>query len=155
MRDPGIEPGSVPWQGTILPLNQPRFRFMFIKLFLPYTTLLITMVSAQAICTVQTTTEDHESSHDALPYWKAPELLKHGPYTAATDVYAFGMLVYEVLFRRDPFAGESVEVSPNLACDSLHVTCVQLCRLGVSQCEGRNTYGFTASWHCTALHYQC
>ncbi len=27
MRDPGIEPGSVPWQGTILPLNQPRFRF--------------------------------------------------------------------------------------------------------------------------------
>ncbi len=28
MRDPGIEPGSVPWQGTILPLNQPRFRFI-------------------------------------------------------------------------------------------------------------------------------
>ena len=27
MRDPGIEPGSVPWQGTILPLNQPHFRF--------------------------------------------------------------------------------------------------------------------------------
>ena len=24
MRDPGVEPGSVPWQGTILPLNQPR-----------------------------------------------------------------------------------------------------------------------------------
>ena len=24
VRDPGIEPGSVPWQGTILPLNQPR-----------------------------------------------------------------------------------------------------------------------------------
>ena len=24
LRDPGIEPGSVPWQGTILPLNQPR-----------------------------------------------------------------------------------------------------------------------------------
>ena len=23
LRDPGIEPGSVPWQGTILPLNQP------------------------------------------------------------------------------------------------------------------------------------
>ena len=29
----------------------------------------------------------------------------------ATDVYAFGMLLYEVLFRRDPFAGESSEVS--------------------------------------------
>ena len=25
MRDPAIEPGSVPWQGTILPLNQPRW----------------------------------------------------------------------------------------------------------------------------------
>ena len=25
LRDPGIEPGSVPWQGTILPLNQPRY----------------------------------------------------------------------------------------------------------------------------------
>ena len=29
MRDPGIEPGSVPWQGTILPLNQPRFTLDF------------------------------------------------------------------------------------------------------------------------------
>ena len=28
LRDPGIEPGSVPWQGTILPLNQPRFRIL-------------------------------------------------------------------------------------------------------------------------------
>ena len=26
MRDPGIAPGSVPWQGIILPLNQPRIR---------------------------------------------------------------------------------------------------------------------------------
>ena len=28
----------------------------------------------------------------------------------ATDVYAFGMLLYEVLFRREPFADESSEV---------------------------------------------
>ena len=28
----------------------------------------------------------------------------------ATDVYAFGMLLYEVLFRREPFTGESSEV---------------------------------------------
>ncbi len=33
LRDPGIEPGSVPWQGTILPLNQPRFRFHGSQLF--------------------------------------------------------------------------------------------------------------------------
>ena len=30
LRDPGIEPGSVPWQGTILPLNQPRVIFYVI-----------------------------------------------------------------------------------------------------------------------------
>lgn len=48
--------------------------------------------------------------YEAPPYWKAPELLKNAPHTMATDVYAFGMLLYEVLFRRDPFAGESSEV---------------------------------------------
>ena len=37
-------------------------------------------------------------------------MLKHGPHTMATDVYAFGMLLYEVLFRREPFVGESSEV---------------------------------------------
>ena len=36
MRDPGIEPGSVPWQGTILPLNQPRFRILAVMLNGPY-----------------------------------------------------------------------------------------------------------------------
>lgn len=49
-------------------------------------------------------------SYDTLPYWRAPELLKHGPHTMATDVYAYGMLLYELLYRRDPFAGESSEV---------------------------------------------
>ena len=35
MRDPGIEPGSVPWQGTILPLNQPRkVKFVVTAVFL-------------------------------------------------------------------------------------------------------------------------
>ena len=54
--------------------------------------------------------EEADTSQETLPYWKAPELLKHGACTVATDVYAFGMLLYEVLFRRDPFAGESAEV---------------------------------------------
>ena len=40
MRDPGIEPGSVPWQGTILPLNQPRLRC------LPFDFRYIMMLSA-------------------------------------------------------------------------------------------------------------
>lgn len=44
------------------------------------------------------------------PYWKAPELLKHGIPSTATDIYAFGLLMYEMLYRREPFAGESSEV---------------------------------------------
>ena len=59
------------------------------------------------------TQAEDDMNADLLPYWKAPELLKHGPHTMATDVYAFGMLLYEVLFRRDPFAGESTEVRNN------------------------------------------
>ena len=54
--------------------------------------------------------EEQEGLHEVPPYWKAPELLKHGPHTMATDMYAYGMLLYEVLFRREPFAGESSEV---------------------------------------------
>lgn len=59
------------------------------------------------------TQAEDDMNADLLPYWKAPELLKHGLHTMATDVYAFGMLLYEVLFRRDPFAGESTEVRGN------------------------------------------
>lgn len=53
---------------------------------------------------------EHEAGPDGPPYFKAPELLKHGPHSTATDVYAYGMLLYEVLYRREPFAGESSEV---------------------------------------------
>ena len=58
-------------------------------------------------------TQTEDAYGDMIPYWKAPELLKHGPHTMATDIYAFGMLLYEVLFRRDPYAGESSEVRGN------------------------------------------
>ena len=54
--------------------------------------------------------DEQESMYETPPYWRAPELLKNAPHSRATDVYAFGMLLYEVLFRRDPFAGESSEV---------------------------------------------
>lgn len=38
------------------------------------------------------------------PYWMAPELLlqKTGN-TAASDVYAFGIILYEVFSRKDPY----------------------------------------------------
>ncbi|DBA66841.1 TPA: hypothetical protein ACH3X2_001975 [Trebouxia sp. C0005] len=72
--------------------------------------------SAQLVHLHHNNAED-DMNADLLPYWKAPELLKHGPHTMATDVYAFGMLLYEVLFRRDPFAGESTEEVLHALCD--------------------------------------
>ena len=44
------------------------------------------------------------------PYWRAPELLRGDPPSKATDVYAYGMLLYEVLYRREPFEKENKEV---------------------------------------------
>ncbi len=38
-------------------------------------------------------TQTEDAYGDLIPYWKAPELLKHGPHTMATDIYAFGMLL--------------------------------------------------------------
>ena len=41
------------------------------------------------------------------PFWMAPELLRReGGNTTATDVYSFGMVLYEVYSRRDPYHGE-------------------------------------------------
>ena len=41
------------------------------------------------------------------PFWMAPELLRReGGNTPATDVYSFGMVLYEVYSRRDPYDGE-------------------------------------------------
>ena len=57
--------------------------------------------------------EEGGVNFDALrmPYWTAPEVLKHGHHTTASDVYAFGMMMYEVLFKREHFPGETAEVS--------------------------------------------
>ena len=42
------------------------------------------------------------------PFWMAPELLRaESGNTPATDVYAFGIILYEVYSRRDPYDGEN------------------------------------------------
>jgi len=41
------------------------------------------------------------------PFWMAPELLrKESCNTAASDVYSFGIILYEVYSRKDPYEGE-------------------------------------------------
>lgn len=45
-----------------------------------------------------------------FPFWVAPELLQGEPPSSASDVYALGMLLYEMLYRNEPFSGEDPEV---------------------------------------------
>lgn len=43
------------------------------------------------------------------PYWTAPEVLKgRTPYTTASDVYAYGITMYEIYARQPPYAGEDI-----------------------------------------------
>lgn len=42
--------------------------------------------------------------------WLAPEVLHGASRTCASDVYAFGFFMYEVLYRAEPFEGETTSV---------------------------------------------
>jgi class 3 adenylate cyclase len=53
------------------------------------------------------------------PFWMAPELLRreHGN-SAASDVFSFGIILYEVYSRRDPYEGEgNAKEILRLVCD--------------------------------------
>lgn len=52
-----------------------------------------------------------ELQQHCFPFWVAPELLQGTRPSSATDVYAVGMLLYELLYRTEPFSGEDSEVS--------------------------------------------
>nr|KJB43752.1 hypothetical protein B456_007G227900 [Gossypium raimondii] len=49
MHQPGIEPGSVPWQGTILPLDHWCFVARGCKILLIYKTKYLTFIKVNKI----------------------------------------------------------------------------------------------------------
>ena len=42
------------------------------------------------------------------PHWMAPEILRGEKYTAAADVYSFGVILWEMLTLEIPFKGRSI-----------------------------------------------
>jgi len=54
------------------------------------------------------------------PYWMAPELLRReSSATAASDVYSFGIILYEVYSRKDPYEGENYSDVISMIADPL------------------------------------
>jgi serine/threonine protein kinase len=52
------------------------------------------------------------------PYWMAPELLRaESSNTSSSDVYAFGIVLWEIYARKDPYEGEDSEVVIDQICD--------------------------------------
>jgi serine/threonine-protein kinase len=43
------------------------------------------------------------------PYYMAPEQITGAPVTASVDIYAFGIMLYEMLLGTRPYGGESIE----------------------------------------------
>jgi len=42
------------------------------------------------------------------PIWLAPEIMRGGKFTAASDVYAFGLIMYELLTWQLPWGGAGI-----------------------------------------------
>lgn len=55
-----------------------------------------------------------------LQYWRPPEALSGCQPGMESNVYAFGMLVYEVLLRREPYQDEDQEVNSKLRSSTTH-----------------------------------
>jgi serine/threonine protein kinase len=62
--------------------------------------------------------QERDEGHMGTPLWMAPELLRgEKGNSAATDVYSFGIILYEVYSRRDPYEGENISEALTLVAD--------------------------------------
>ena len=48
--------------------------------------------------------QKRKSGYIGTPYWMAPELLEGGVVSTASDIYAFGVTVWELMTRKSPYA---------------------------------------------------
>jgi serine/threonine protein kinase len=52
------------------------------------------------------------------PCWMAPELLRgESSNTSSSDVYSFGIVIYEIYARKDPYEGEDIDIVCGEVCD--------------------------------------
>ena len=83
------------------------------------------------------------------PYWMAPELLRReSANTAATDAYSFGIILYEVYSRRDPYEDEDpLEVLCLIADRAVRKRHPRLRRV----CLQRSSLSWLTLWRMTML----
>merc|ERR1712130_710465 len=50
---------------------------------------------------------ERKMSQVGTPIWMAPEIIRNNPYTQKADVYAFGIILWEILHRKEPYENMS------------------------------------------------
>lgn len=51
--------------------------------------------------------ENATMTRSEAPCWTAPEIIRGEAYDERVDVYAFGIIMWEVLTRREPYSGRN------------------------------------------------
>lgn len=55
--------------------------------------------------------DSNSNSSVGTIFWTAPEVLESHPFTEMSDCYAFGMVLWEIFHRQDPYAGKDPVVA--------------------------------------------